>query len=352
MKLSVRTSRALAALALLPAALAGCADKTTFSRTSSFEAAVVVNSVSRSLSMVPSDTTLRYSIGLGSEGTPVSVAAHDNIGVVPMGTYPFAAVVDLLNSKVYYAALPANSGATGAAFVNDSIVLIGNPNLNTVTPVNVQTRGAMPQIAVGTYPQAIVAGAKRIFVLNANLVNFTPAGHSSVTVFDSTLNKLGTVQLSGYNASAAAVSGTKLYVVNSGHYGQGDGSLSVVDIATLTESKHVTGFGEFPGSIAVGQNGKVLVGVYGTGILVWDPATGAFERNLLNPIKLPGVTSVAGLGFDVLGRLEVVDPGNCTDSGLLAVLSTDGTTLTNVATGVCPFAITFTRITQKEKVTL
>jgi hypothetical protein len=352
MKLSTMTRRALIALALAPAlALAACKDSATFSRTLSYEVALVVNSTTRSLSVIPADTTLRYSVGLGAEGSPVSVAASGNAAVVPMGTYPFAAVIDLVNSKVYYAPLPANSGATGAAFVNDSVVLVANTNLNSVSAVNVQTRVAAAPVAVGVFPQAVVAGSGRVFVLNANLVNFAPAGPGSVTVFDTHLARLGTVQLSGFNATAGVVVGTKLYVVNAGHYGQADGTLSVVDIPTLTETRLVTGFGEFPGSIAADTDGKVYVGVYAAGVLVWNPATQAFERTLLNPIKPVGSSAVSAVGFDVLNRLHVVDPGNCTDPGTVYIAGSGSAVGSKVSTGACPFALAFTRLSVKEEVT-
>src|SRR4051812_19736054 len=119
----------LATLALAPAALAACDNPNTpGGRATRLE--VVVNSVDNSLTLIPVDSaapTVRM-VGLGSvSASPVTVAARKRFAVVPEGIYPFAAVVDLRAGTVAGSvALPANSGATGAAFLNDSIAIVGN----------------------------------------------------------------------------------------------------------------------------------------------------------------------------------------------------------------------------------
>ena len=339
----------LAFLALAPAALAACDNPATPSpRSTRLE--VVVNSVDNSLTLIPVDSAAPAvrTVGLGSvAASPVTVAARKRFAVVPEGIYPFATVVNLQTATVASTvALPANSGATGAAFLNDSIAIVGNSNRNTVTPVNVVRGTAGAEVAVGVFPQAVVEGTDgRVFVLNGNLVNFSPAGPGSVTVIDAAGHAAGTVQLTGINPAAGVVLGGKLYVINSGTFGGNNSSLSVVNLSTLTEERLVGGFGEFPGAIAAGPDGNVYVGVYGSGIVVWNPGTLSFVRSIGNPVVPGGAPPVSALGFDYAGRLHTTNPGDCASAGKayrLAALTLDRT----VSTGVCPFAIAFADVPQ------
>jgi hypothetical protein len=200
-------------------------------------------------------------------------------------------------------------------------------------------------VAVGTYPQALVAGNGSVYVLNANLVHFAPAGPGSVTIINPAGQAAGTIQLTGINPTAGVVSGSRLYVINAGHYGQGDGSLSVVNLATGHEDQNVPGFGEFPGSIDVGPDGNVYVAVYGLGIVEWSPASHAFVRGLNNPIVPGGTAPVAAVAFDYAGRLHAVNPLDCSGPGKEFRLGTNLAVERTVSTGVCPFSIAFTGYT-------
>ena len=339
----------LALLALLPAALAGCLgdDSITVPQNDDTRLEVIVNSTSNSLSLVSMDSAIATprTVSLGAQGSPVSVAARGAVAVVPLGTYPFAALVDLRTGTVTKnVALPANSGATGAAFMNDSIALVGNPNRNTVTPINVRTGTAGTEIQVGVYPQALVAGNNGVYVLNGNLVNFTPAGPGSVTVINQSLQVVTTIPLTGINPSAGRIISNTLLVINAGNFGQANGTLSLVNIVTNQQAANVAGFGEFPGTVDVGTDGLVYVGVYSSGILVWNPNTGAFLRGLNNPIIPGDGPPVSALKFDDQGRLHTLAPGNCApgNPGKEYGLAPPFTTVTRtITTGVCPFALAF-----------
>jgi hypothetical protein len=334
----------LATLALAPAALAAC-DNPSASDGAATRLALIVNSVDNSLTLVDvdGDGGTPHSVGLGSvSASPVSVAARDGHAVVPEGIYPFATVVDLKTATVMGSvALPANSGATGVAFLNDSIAIVANSNRNTVSPVNVLRGTTKPEVAVGVYPQAVVAGTDgRLFVINGNLVNFSSAGPGSVTVLSSAGQATGTIALTGINPTAGVVSNGKLYVLNAGTFGGNNGSLSVVSLTTLAEERRVAGFGEFPGAIAAGPDGLIYVGVYSTGIVAWNPATSAFARPLSNPIVPGNSLPVSALGFDYAGRLHTTNPGDCSSAGKTYRLVTTAYDRI-VSTGICPFAIAF-----------
>src|SRR5688572_25318461 len=116
-----RFFRRLAALAALPLLASACDGDGPNTPRIIERLVLTVNSVERSLSLVPVDGgqgTQARAVGLGAQGTPVGVSARGAYAVVPLGTYPFAAVVNLrtgtLQTRV---ALPAESGATGSEFV-------------------------------------------------------------------------------------------------------------------------------------------------------------------------------------------------------------------------------------------
>lgn len=334
----------LATLALAPAALAACDNPSHFGPEPA-RLAIIVNSVDNSLTLVDVDgdgSDVR-SVGLGAvAASPVSVAARNGFAVVPGGIYPFATVVNLNTAAVAHSvALPANSGATGVAFLNDSIAIVANPSLNTVSPVNVLRGTTGAQVAVGVYPQAVVEGTDgRVFVINGNLVNFSSAGPGSVTVIGANGQATGTIALTGINPQNGVVRNGKLYVVNAGTFGGNNGSLSVVNLTSLTEETRVTGFGEFPGSIAAGPDGLIYVGVYSTGIVVWNPTSASFVRPLANPIVPGNTPPVSSLGFDYAGRMHTTNPGDCSAAGrAFRLVSTAYDRVVN--TGICPFAIAF-----------
>ncbi|HEX6037226.1 hypothetical protein [Longimicrobium sp.] len=315
---------------------------------------VVVNSTENSLSLVPQeggDVVQTRKVQLGAQGSPVGVAALGQWAVVPLGTYPFAAVVNLRTSSVTSTvALPANSGATGVDFVNDSIAVVANPGRNSVSPVNVLRGTAGAEVAVGTYPQAVVSDGARVYVINANLVNFTPAGPGSVTVLDDRLRFVQTVQLTGVNPGAAEIVGNRLYVLNSGTFGGNDGSLSVVNLQTLAEEARYTGFGDFPSSLAAAPNGELYVGIYGTGIVVWNPSTTSFRIGLNDPIEPGNQTVISGLGFDSSGRLHVTNARSCVaaDPGFVYRLTSSGATDRSVQVGVCAFGLAFADVPESD----
>lgn len=346
---SLRARRAVAFLLAVPTILfAACDDGPTGPGTpDGVEVVVVLNSIEVSLTVVPVDDPAgAFTIGLGPEGTPEVVAVRGSVAVVPLGTYPFVAVVDLAEREVVFTVpLPAGSGASGAAFLNDSIALIGNPALNTVTPVNVRRGTAGAQVAVGPYPHKMVSEGNRVYVLNANLELYNPAGPGSISVIDQSLNVVDTIELTGENPGAGAFAGDgRLYVVNSGSWGAGDGSLSVVNVGLGTEIAHHMGLGDFPGAIA-GTSGRAVVGLYSVGILEWNTATSTLTRGPANPLTPGGIPPVSGVGFDSEGRLFALNPGFCDGPGKLYRLSATGDQVAMEApTGICPFGLVFTVI--------
>ena len=311
------------------------------------EVGVVVASSDVSLTIFEvEDPTQTRTVGLGPAGSPVSLAVRGELAVVPLGIVPAVAVVDLRTGvRIRTVALPEGSGATGAAFLNDSIVLVGNPTLNSVTPVNVLAGALGADIFVGRFPQAIVVHEGRAFVLNAELEEFVPDGPATISVIDiETLQVTTSIVLSGQNAATGAVGADgRLYVIQSGSFGLADGSLSVVDLNTLTEVAHHEGFGDFPGSLAFGPTGNAYIGAFSFGVVVWDPGMAEFIHGPDDALAPGGVGSTSGLGFDQDGRLYTLTP-DCQNPSTANRHDGAYDVDVTIPVGICPFAIAFTVI--------
>ncbi len=345
MKDEARTARLLLLGAVFLAACSG--DGTEPLPPETAEVGVVLGSVDLSLTIFevedPKQTQL---VGLAPAGSPVTLAVRGELAAVPLGFVPAVAVVDLKEGVVLWTVgLPEGSGATGVAFLNDSIVLAANPNLNSVTPINVfaGTRGS--DIQVGRFPQAIVVEGGRAFVLNAELEDFVPDGPATVSVIDiETLTVTSTIQLSGENAATGGVGPDgRLYIVNSGSFGAANGSLSVVNLTSLSEAEYHAGFGDFPGSLALGPSSRAFVGAFSYGVVVWDTSLDAFIRGPTEALTPGGVASTSGVGFDEAGRLYTLTPdcqGPSTANRHDRMFEVDVT----IPVGICPFAIAFTTI--------
>lgn len=312
---------------------------------SSQEVGVVVNSVDLSLSVFPVDSpgVVRAPIGLAPDGSPVAAAVRNGLAAVPMGILPAVAVVDLETGELAHVQLPENSGATGAAFLNDSLVLAANPNLDNVTPVNVVRGTAAPAIPVGRYPHFVLAVDGRVVVLNAELgPDFEPAGPGTATILDrESLEVLGQVQLSGTNPGAAAASGDgNVWILNGGTFGSAGGSLSLIDPVALEEVEHHEGFGLFPSAVTVGPAGRVYVASFSYGLALWDPAQGGFIHAPDDAVTPGGTPSASAVAFDSEGRLYTVRP-DCSGPGAIYRLGPTYAVQDTRDVGTCPIGLTF-----------
>ena len=311
------------------------------------EVGVVLGSIDFTLTIFDvEDPAQARTVGLGPDASPVSMAVRGALAAVPLGFVPALAVVDLKEATLLRTvALSSGSGATGVAFLNDSIVLVANPNLNSVTPINVLRGSAGDDIPVGRFPQAVIVVGERAYVLNAELEAFMPDGPAKISVLDAeSLAVTSTITLSGENAAAGIVGiDGLLYILHSGSFGAGDGSLSVVDPATLTEVEHHEGFGDFPGALAVDPMGVIFVGAFSYGVAVWDPATDAFARGPENAITPGDIPGTSGLGFDESGRLYTLTP-DCKNPSTANRHDADYVVDLTIAVGICPIAISFGRV--------
>lgn len=341
----------LARLALATGLLWGCAD-TNAPPPEPLELLLVVNSQSNSLSIVSvdgEDSPISVPLG-GSGSTPSGVAAREGIAVVPLGAADAVAVVDLIARRLLYRiALPAGSGATGAALVSDSVAYVGNPGLNSISRVNVFTQDTA-EVPAGVFPQGFAVARGRLFVLNGNLDETgEPAGPSWLTVINPATNGLAagidSIPLTGPgNAAFAAVAADgSLYVINRGRTNPAEGRLSVVDPLERTEVASFAGLGLLPGDLATDGQSRVLVSSFTEGLLEFDTDSNVVVRGEADGIGIPSNTGVA---VDSKGRVYAIESGGCApgEPGVAHVLDEELEEIDRITLGRCSAGATVVRI--------
>jgi hypothetical protein len=316
------------------------------------EVVLVVNRGSATLSLLRVEApTAVTTIPLGGAApAPSTLAARGAWAVVPLGPEDAAAVVDLKAGVVARTvSLPAGSGATGAAIVDDSIAYVGNPNLTSVTRINYLT-GDTASVAVGQTPQGVVSTRGKVFVLNGNLAGAVPAGPSWVSVVDPVTNRLATGVDSillpgpGNALSGEAAQDGVLYVMNAGpDDGITDGRLSLVDPVGRRELGNFAGFGNFPGPVATNGADRLYVSSLSQGVMVFDLLNRQVIRGAGNGVAIPGNT---GLTVDGQGRIYALESGPCSGgaSGKVHILRPNLSELRAVDVGECPAAAVVTEI--------
>ena len=307
------------------------------------EYAAVVNSVSATVSVFPVDEPDSViHVALDPLSTATTIAVRDEIALVPLGLYAAVAVIDLEQGVVIdEIPLPEGSGATGVAIVDDSLACVANPMLTTVTPVLYRSGTTLAQIEVGTYPTALIALGDRVFVVEANLVNFTPAGPSTMSVIDAeTLEVDADFGLSGRNGSDVATNGDRLFVVNAGDFGSANASVSVVDLPAAAESGDFTGFGDFASEVEVTLAQQLFVSSPSDGVAVFDLITEEFVIAPADAIGEP-FGNVLGIGLDSSERLWVLDAVDCSSPGRVVRVAGPLLAADEATVQLCPDAIDF-----------
>jgi len=339
-----RIRPALAGLVLLAGACSEIVDVAS-SPGAELRQVVVLNAGGRSLTVVPLGSADIRGIPLGGEGSPTTLAVRSGRAVVPMGGAGTVKVVNLRTLAVEHTvALPAGSGATGAAFLNDTVALVGNPGLNSVSPVNVLRGTAGNPIPVGTYPRAIGVSGQLAFVLNGNLdaVTLQPLGPGSITIVNQQLAAGPTLPLSGFNPSSLAFRGRELFVLNAGTWNGNNSSLSVVDLALLREDRVQGGVGNFmetmPASLATFPGKHLFVASHGVGLLEYDPDARVMVRSASAALVPGEMLPVSAVQMDEVA-LYTLHPGDCTGPGKLLQVTPSGGVVSQASVGTCPIAL-------------
>jgi hypothetical protein len=332
----------------------GCAD-TNAPPPEPLELLLVVNRASNSLSIIPvDDTEASGAVSLGgADASPTTVAAREGIALVPLGGADAVAVVDLIGRVLMSRIdLPAGSGATGAAMLNDSIGYVANPGLNTISRVNVFT-GETAELPVGVTPSGFAVARGRLFVLNANLDETgEPAGSSWLTVINPATNSFATgidsVPLTGPGNAAFATPAADgfLYIVSRGRTTPAEGRLSVVDPLERREVASFAGLGLQPGELASDGGSRLFVSSLSEGLLEFNTDSNAVIRGEADGIPIASNTGVA---VDSKGRVYAIEAGGCAPGqpGVAHVLDEVLEEIDHITLGRCPAGAVVIRIGQE-----
>jgi DNA-binding beta-propeller fold protein YncE len=162
-----------------------------------------------------------------------------------------------------------------------------------------------------------------VFVISSNLnpTTYTPVGPGVVTEINpTTMSVVRTFTTGGNDPQYGAFDAAgKLYVTNSGSYGSGDGSLTIINLSTNVVESTVTGFGDSPGDISIDSQGRALVSSYSIGSLVWNTVTRSFIRGPTNALCAPASSAAgapcrgsSGGAFGLNGKIYTTVPGSPT----------------------------------------
>ena len=286
-------------------------------------------------------TGVAPSLALGNSApVPAGFASRNGIVLIPLGDDDAAAVVDLRTVSISLTIdLPAGSGATGAAFIDDSIAYVANPGLNSVTRVNYLT-GDTASVAVGVRPIGMVYTRGRLFVLNSNTnASDVPLGPSWVTVIDPVTNAPATgidsIGLPGPGRARAATVAADglLYIVNGGDSASVPGRLSIVNPVTREEVGNFGGIGDSPNAIAAfGEH--VFITSWSEGLMEFDTRSRTLIRGAGNGVAAAHANGVA-IAAD--GRAFTLDGGTCAASdGRITRRRADLTVIDDRGVGQCP----------------
>jgi hypothetical protein len=307
--------RSVPSLLLLLVASTGCAATEPFPPEPT-EVLLVVNGTARTLSVIPTGspgTAVTVPLG-GTSPVPAGIAAREGIALVPLGDDDAVAIVDLAAGTVLDSyGLPAGSGATGAAIIDDSIAYVANPALNSVTRLNYLS-GDTASVAVGVTPQALIYTRGRLFVVNGNLDGGgDPLGASWITVIDPVTNAKATgvdsIPLLGPGNARSAVVGAdgQLYLMSAGDSGVGEGRLSIVNPVSREEIASFGGFGNAPGAVTTFGD-HLFASSWSEGTMEFDTRLRELERGAGEGLAIPTNSSVAA---SASGKLYAVSAGPC-----------------------------------------
>lgn len=332
----------ISGLAAGMALMAGCAEPNP-SLPPPEEVLVVANSTAASLSVVPiSPTGPEGTVRLS--GTAVgSIAAFGPILLASLPADDAADVVALEGLQVRLTVgLPAGSGATGTAVLSDTVAYVANPNLNTITRIDLLT-GDTASLAVGVYPQGLIGTRGRLFVVNGNVGScgqpggLCSLGPSWLTVVDPETNELATgidsIPMPGPGNARYVTVGTDglLYVMNRGV--ATESRLSIVDPVGRREVASFGGFGNDPGQIVADRGERILISSLTEGVMVFNTRTRTVTRGAGNGVAIP---DNSGLAEDGAFRTYAVQSGGCAGTvGRVVVLDTALAPIGSIPVGMC-----------------
>ena len=331
-------------IVLVAFAAAGCSDALEQDTTAG-QVIVVADSSTNGLAVISASRFNATGVFGGGEpfAVPTRVTARDSFVFLTVGSGDSLAMLHLVGgggtATNHFFALGA--GVRGVGGIGVQPVGLGWQMWVPLAGVNRVMRATFPVIdtasfAAGPEPMAATIVGGTLFVVNANAVNDSPAGPSSLTWLSiASPSSGGTIPLTGGNGQfiTAGADGL-LYIVTRGAAGGADGRLSIVDPQAKVEVAVINGLGELPGAAVYHPSGRLLIASATHGILEVNTLTRTLDRGPAQGF-MPGSDGVAALTLDQRGRVYAMS-ASC-GPGTVRVLSAppDYEILRTVPAGSC-----------------
>jgi hypothetical protein len=312
------------------------------------EKAYVVNSIGNSISVIRLDTLAVENdvVQLGATGSPVGFTIRNGVAIVPTGSGNSLIVLDLETMRISGTVeLPDSSGATGSAFLDDTTALVCNLNLNSVSKVNLRSFTVMQTVDVGVLPSDVEVVNDKIFVANANLVNWVPAGNGSISVLNpQTMQVTNTIDAKAINTQFLAEDPEgEIIAVNSGNFGAGDGSVTVIDPVSESVTAGPFVVGDFPGQHFINDEGLAYLPSFSSGLYVFDTGSNTVLRDESNALaaRTSGGQNVGAGAVAIAGNGNIysVNFGDAVSPGTVYVFDPNEVLIDSVKVGFGPIAI-------------
>jgi DNA-binding beta-propeller fold protein YncE len=349
---------ALAAVVLLAAA---CSDSMGPVDRRFSEVAVVVNSVGGTLSLVGrsgldgrlvAENDVRE---LGPGANAVTLAFAEQSVAVPVGATDSLLVFEPPGFPSLFrrcaAALPAGGSPGGVAIARGdayvSLLVSGQ-----VARVDLQTCAIERIAPVGPGPADVEVLDGTVMVVVGNLDFSTGGipprlGESYVAFLDAgTLTLRDTIGTLGFNAQFAALDlDGDLLVVNSGDFGSGNSTITVIDPALHRVEAGPFPLGEFGVDVAVGPDNRAYITSFADGLYVFDAGANRLLRGRENPLFAPGPAGArrgsSGVAVDGDGNVLSVFFGDAATPGEVFLFNDEGVLVDSAEVGLGPVGARF-----------
>ncbi len=268
--------------------------------------AYVVNTLGQNLSMINLENQM---VDVNAEPLGLftnQVVVHgENAYVVNSGANDIQ-VIDL-NSLNTIQHIDVGSGTNpwNLDFVNDSIAVVTLLFTNQAVFVNVNSGQIVQTVPVGSGPEGVKYYNGKVYVTNTafNGVGFDPG---TVSVIDVNNYSVTTVDVGLNPQDLALDSQGRMVVCCTGPFDSLNAQIDFIDTNSETVVNTVP-VGIQITSIEISSADKIYLGTFSSGVLVYDIASGVFERDVNNP--LPGGP---GIAIDTQDNAYITDFGTDT----------------------------------------